>query len=187
MRGDLPSISSAVLCSPLGLAALHSHHQQHQGLNPPHIHTHNSVWVWSSIQTNTHINSFSFSSLSLTDSQQSGFTYPFSPSHTQTHYWIGRQPFPLSNLSCGIQMQSDATNWQKVNKSCQRLWFCCVIRSLTGQRPSPPPSPALGSMDQIVWTRGQRTHHHISLEGSSIAMQKKSVKLHKTMLNLKLS
>lgn len=29
MRGDLPSISSAVLCTPLGLAALHSHRQQH--------------------------------------------------------------------------------------------------------------------------------------------------------------
>lgn len=59
MRGDLPSISSAVLCSPLGLAALHSHRQQHQG---HHTHTiQRRQGRGSSIQTNTHTHKFLFS------------------------------------------------------------------------------------------------------------------------------
>lgn len=187
MRGDLPSISSAVLCSPLGLAALHSHHQQHQGLNPP-PHTHNSVWVWPSIQTNTHMNSFSFSALSLTDSQQSGFAGPFSLSPTQAHCWISRQPFPLSNMSCGIQMQSDATNRQKVDKDFKRLWFCRVIQDKDGlHSPHLPWGQWIRLYEQVV------SAPIITYWWKAAAMQcNTKKKIHNTnytkfMMNLKLS
>lgn len=68
MRGDLPSISSAVLCSPLGLAALHSQCQQHQGHHAharAHTHTKTHTYTFiagssSVVCTNKHINSFVF-------------------------------------------------------------------------------------------------------------------------------
>lgn len=98
---------------------------------------------------------FFFSFLSPKDSHQSGFYH---------HRHWQHQSAELCTLILARRVHAEGSQYAS--------WYVFLRNIVSNphcQDKEALHSPHLpcGTVDQLVWTRGQRTHHHLSLEGSS--------------------